>query len=84
MKRQKPRIVSANLSELAMVIYENLNKIRNKGWFSEWVSEKLIRDFAKDFEKKALTWLLNDRQGKRDKLEKEIEQIANKIKKVKK
>jgi len=81
--KKKTKIVSANLSDLAIVIYRNLDKIKSKGWFSQFVSEKLIDTYAKDFEKKALTELLHDKTKKRNDMDDEIKIIVKKIKKIK-
>lgn len=76
-------IVSASLSDLGRVIYKKLNKLRHKGWFSKFVSEQLIDHYGKEFEKKINTEYLVELQVKRNKLEKEIDQVVKKLKRLK-
>ena len=76
-------IVSASLSDLGRVIYKKLNKLRPKGWFSRFVSEQLVEHYGKDFEKKINTEYLVELQVKRNRLEKEIDKVVKKLKRLK-
>lgn len=76
------KIVSANLNENAVKIYNQLNKIRQKGWFSKDVSEMLILKYGD--KKKQLLQELSEGQAERDKWEIKIRETAKKLNKFKK
>ena len=72
--------VSAHLNEIATIIYKRLEKLnRKKGWFSKWISEKLIEHYYKDMESIILKELMLTKQKERDKIEREIEDIAKRL-----
>ena len=54
-------IVSANLEKQARKIYLKINKLRKKGWFSQDISQMLIRKYAN--EKDILIRQLNGRNS---------------------
>ena len=76
----KSRRTSANLNDIAFIIYTKINKLRPYGWFSRFVSEQLVEHYYKDFEKKINIEYLCEITKERNKLDKEIQQIQKKIK----
>jgi len=82
MKKNKTTIVSANLTDLAIILYHKVNRIRPKGWFSKFVSEKLVEQYYKDFEKTILVEELNKKTKNRNILDVEIQKIGKRIKKI--
>ncbi len=81
--KQKSRRTSANLSEIAFIIYSKLERVRPYGWFSKFVSDKLVEHYYKDFEKKILTEHLVELQQKRNKFDEECKKIVKKLKRLK-
>lgn len=79
----KRPILSANVSDIAFILYKKICKVRPKGWFSKFVNDKLIEEYGKDFEKKVNTTYLVELQEKRDNLEKEISKVVKKLKRLK-
>ena len=72
---------TVSLSPTADRIRKVHEKFSGYGWFSRWVTKKLIEEFKPD--KKILISVLNDKQKQRDKLEEEIKHLAKQIKKLK-
>ena len=73
-------IVSANVERVAKKIYKQVSKLRKKGWFSQDITEFLIKKYA---DKKMLIAELNERTKDRNKLDDEIKEIVKKIKNLK-
>ena len=73
-------IVSANIEKTAKKLYKQVSKLRKKGWFSQDISEFLIKKYA---DKKMLIAELNELTKIRNKLDDEIKEIAKKINKLK-
>ncbi len=82
--KQKSRRTSANLSDIAFIIFKKLEKTKPYGWFSKFVSEKLVEHYHKDFELKINIEYLNDITNKRNKLDEEIQRVKKKIRRCKK
>lgn len=80
---KKTKIVSGNLNEIATLIYRKLYKVKDKGWFSKFISEKLIEEYGTNFTKKVLTEQLHTKTKERNKLDDEVKRIAKKLMKVK-
>ena len=81
--KPKFKIVSVSLSPLARTVFEELNRIKSYGWFTEFVNKELIETYLPDMEGKVLKELIMQKQRDRDKLDDEIMAIANKLKKIK-
>ena len=73
-------IVSANLEKIAKKVYKSVSKFRKKGWFSQDISEFLIKKYA---DKKMLIEELDELTKQRDKLEEQMKQLARRINKIK-
>ena len=82
MKKKSRPIVSANLSEIAFLIYKKVNRVRDKGWFSKFVSESLVDKYGKDFEQNINKDFLVELQERRNKIEEEIKKVVEKLRKV--
>ncbi len=68
------------LNTVSYSIYKRLLIHKQYGWLSDFVSKQIIDHYAKDFEKKVLTEQLVETTKQRNKLDKEIEALAKKIK----
>ena len=76
------QIASANLTKPAWKLYKKLMQIRKEhGWFSKWISRKIINDFGdkKDIIKKQII----ENQKEIDRLYKENKEFAQQINKLK-
>ena len=82
MRRPTPR-VTINLTGVAYHIYVTILKHANFGWMSKFVSEQLLEHYYKDTEKKVLEEVRKEKEAKANKLGKELEQIARRLKKLK-
>jgi len=74
-------IVSANIENKAKKIYNQINKIRSKGWFSQDISAMLIKKYAD--EKKVLLEQMDDLDKEEKRIWKEKQELAKKIEKLK-
>lgn len=75
-------IISANLTKQAWKIYKQLIKVRKEyGWFSKWLSRKIIHDFGD--KKNILKEQIIENQNEIDKLYKENKELAQQINKSK-
>jgi len=74
-------IVSANIENKAKKIYNQINKLRSKGWFSKDITNMLIEKYGSDKQ-----CMLNE-LAELDKQEKEVwkrkQELAKKINKLK-
>lgn len=80
----KGRTHSLVLSRKAEIIFRRLNQEKKtKRWIHKYVSEKIIQDFGGDMKIDILIEELREAQHERDRIERKIEEKAEKIKKIK-
>lgn len=80
----KKHKISAILSPISKLIFDKVNKVKPHGWFTKFMNDELVEHYGKNFELKINIDYLVDITKKRNKLDEEIKQIKEKIKKVKK
>ena len=74
-------IVSANIENKAKKIYNQINKIRTKGWFSKDITDMLVNKYGCD--KQTLINELADLNKQENKIWKRKQELSKKIKKLK-
>ena len=86
-KSNKPHLIK--LSENAEFIYREVTKEKNKfrgygkrnGWFSEWVSQKIIDEFEdKNLTKEYIRFEIGKRNMEMDRIRRELDAFADLIK----
>ena len=74
-------IVSANLRGQALKIYNKINKLRKKGWFSKDISVMLVKNYAN--EKDIIVQQIKDNQKEIDRVYKQNQDLAKKLRGIK-